>query len=282
VEEKTTTAEDDAAAHEGDPRGKGTPNLSTLVLTGAFLALLVFLGVLAARRLLRNDVDQTIVQYDALKAAGKEKEAEKALDRLIAEAEQLYNQRRFAESTRVFEEVLRREAKQPLVLGYLGVLAADRHEDEKALGYFRKAIEVDPLTPQNYWNIARIYYNRKDYFRCEQELQPALRLGLKAQYRLIYALCAIGRNLPKDIVVRRLRDVISVAEGQMVSLAPEDLTADGSLGRVLQHTTRLLASHGDNFGSERLRKLSRESPSSDVRRFTRQVLSALEEKPSGR
>jgi|GEM_PF-6326488 tetratricopeptide (TPR) repeat protein len=282
MDETPTHPERGTLAQEPQSAGKRKPSLSTRLVAGAFLVLLLFLGALAARRLLRTDVDQTILQYDELKAAGKEEEASKALDRLIAEAEGLYNKKRFTEATRVFDEVLRREPKQPLVLGYLGVLAADRHEDEKALGYFRKAIEVDPLTPQNYWNIARIYYNRKDYFRCEQELQPALQLGLKAQYRLIYALCAIGRGLAKDIIVRRLRDVITVAEGQMVGLTPEEMTPDGSLGRVLQHTTRLLASHGDNFGYDQLRRLSRESPSSEVRKFTRQVLSVLEENPTGR
>ena len=178
--------------------------------------------------------------------------------------------------------MLRRDPKQPLVLGYLGILAADRHQDDAAIGYFRKAIGLDPLTPQNYWNIAHIYFNRKDYMACEAELQPALRLGIKAQYRLLYALCAIGRGLPKDIIVRRLRDVVTVAEGQMSGMLPEELTPDGSLGRVLQHAARLLAGHGDNFGYDRLKKLARESPSGDVRKFARQVLATLDERPPGR
>jgi len=282
LEIRGTPADERGPALPPDAPERRTPNLSTLLLASVLLLLLLFLGVLAARRLLRSDVDRTLGRYDDLRAAGNQKEAVKALGELITAAERLYQEKRFAEATRVFEEVLRREPRQPLVLGYLGILAADGHQDEKAIAYFRRAIEVDPLTPQNYWNIAHIYFNRKDYFACEEELQPALRLGLKAQYRLLYALCAIGRGLPSEIVVRRLRDVVTVAETQMLSLNPEELTTDGSLGRVLQHATRLLASHGDNFGYDRLRRLARESPKKEVRTFARQLLAVLDETPSGR
>jgi tetratricopeptide (TPR) repeat protein len=283
VDEKSANSE--RGPGTGAPSGapaRRRPDWSTLLLGAAFLALLVFLGVLAAHRLLRTDVDRTIVQYDALRAAGNEAEAERALGRLITAGEQLYREKRFGEATRVFEEVLRRRPGQSLVLGYLGVLAADRHQDDAAIGYFKRAIEADPLTPQNYWNLAHIYFNRREYFLCEEQLQPALRLGLKAQYRLLYALCAIGRGLPKEIVVRRLREVVSVAEPQMIEMKPEELAPEGSLGRVLQHATRLLASHGDNFGYDRLRKIARESPSKDARTFARRLLATLDEQPPGR
>jgi tetratricopeptide (TPR) repeat protein len=281
-ESSGTLARGPGAVHESASAHESSSRLSTLLLASALLVLLVFLGVLAARRLLRSDVDQTFGRYDEFKAVGNDEDAAKALGRLITAAERLYQAKRFAEATRVFEEVLRREPDQPLVLSYLGILATDRHQEDQAIRYFRRAIELDPLTPQHYWNLAHIYFNRKDYFACEEELQPALRLGLKAQYRLLYALCAIGRGLPEQIVVRRLRDVVSVAESQMLSMKPEELTPDGSLGRVLQHATRLLASHGDNFGYDRLRKLTRESQSSTVRKFARQLLSTLDEQPPGR
>lgn len=197
------------------------------------------------------------------------------VDALLVSGEAQYQAREFDEAVRTFEEVIRRDPNQPLALSYLGIIARDRGEDDQAVRYFTRAAEVDPNTPQHHWNLACLHYEkRKDYVACEQALQQAMKLGFKAQYRLLYALCAVERGLPEDVIVKRLKDTVSVAEGQAHSLPVEALAEDGSLARVWKEAARRLMSYGNDFGYKRLEYQAAQSEKAEVRAFAKRLLEA--------
>lgn len=239
------------------------------------LAVLVcVLAVMAAVRWWPvSSVEKQLGRYDKLKTAGREDDAAKALGRVVEQGMELYEQKRFTESIAVFEKVLERAPDKPIVLNYLGLMVGDLGEEERAVGYFKKAIEVDPLTAQHYWNLALIYYNRKDYEATEVQLREAMKYArLKSQYRLLYAFCAEERALPNDVIVARLRGVVDAAEAQAHSVKGEYLSADGSLAKVWREAAKRLAAHGDEYGYGKLRKVAADSPKPEVRAFAQMLL----------
>jgi len=238
------------------------------------LAVLLAAAVAAAwSYFLRPDVDRAFAEYETLKRAGRQDEASEALDGVVLAAIRLYRERRFEESRRLFERIIEREPDQPLVLNYLGLLEGALGEEEKSIRYFRKAVEIDPLSSQPYWNLALVYYNRKDYPACETELRLAMKYArLKSQYRLLYALCAVEQKQEEQVIVTRLKETVLAAVSQAQSVNPEDLRPGGSLAAVFAETAKRLAEHGDTFGYDKLAELSTTSSKKDVRDFAARLL----------
>ena len=206
-----------------------------------------------------------------------------SVDDLMTRGMTLYDEKRYDEAARVFEDVLRRNPKRPLALDYLGLIALRSGDVDKAILYRKKAAEFDPLTPQHHWNLAHLYfYVKKDYVACEQELEKAMQLAPQAQYRLLYALCAVELRKPEDVIIRRLRDVIRVAEVQVYSLKPEQLTADGPFATWWKEAAKRLGDRGDRYGYERLRQLSVVSAKPEVREFARGLIDGMEQGPPTR
>ncbi len=274
---KQPTDEKTAAPCEGADRCPLCRILWPSSGVGKLIVLVVLLVAVASAGsvyLFRPDVDRELARYDALKRAGRDDEAAKVLDKVIRAGIELYEGKRFKESIRVFEKVIEREPKKPLVLNYLGLMVGGLGDEEKAIGYFKKAIEVDPLSPQPYWNLAHIdFFVKKDYPACEKQLRKAMRYAvLKAQYRLLYALCAVERKLDERVIIDRLKDTVRVAVNQANSVRPEDLRPGSSLSKVLAEAAKRLASYGDEFGYKRLERLATEARTEEVRAFAERLL----------
>jgi hypothetical protein len=100
----------------------------------------------------------------------------------------------------------------------------------------------------------------------------AMKLGLKAQYRFLYARCGEERKLPKEEVVRRYRDVVSVACAQANSEASEALAPGGPLAQVCRQACEWLSAAGDDYGWTRMQKLALDAKKSEVKAFAEGVI----------
>jgi tetratricopeptide (TPR) repeat protein len=236
-------------------------------------------AVFLALRLMPTDVSKALAKWEKLKAAGKNDEAEKAMGEVLDAGEKLYREKRFDEATRVFEQVIEKDPRRPSALNYLGVMARDRHDDAKAIEYFKKAAEVDPLSPMYYYDLALIYFERKDYDYCETQLHSAMRVSNKAQYRMLYALCAIQRKDGDEVIKKRLRDTIDSGVAQANGAPVEDLAPDAPLRAVWKKAAEMLAERGDSYGWDKLKSLSTEAKKAEARAFAKKLLA---EKPASK
>ena len=197
------------------------------------------------------------------------------VDKLLLEGLRLYDARDFAGARKVFEQVLRIRPDQPMALNYLGVMARDRGDTEQAIDYYNRAVQADPNTPANYYNLAGIYYQKKAWLAAEDQLVKAMRLGVKSSYYLLYALCGKERGIPEAELVGRLRKVVRVAAAQVHGLRASELTPRGALANDWTQATKLLLERGDDFGVRRLRKLAEEAKKPEVKTFAEELLKVL-------
>ncbi len=234
---------------------------------------LAALGVVVAYETMRSDLSKRMARYEGLKAAGKHDDAAKTLGEIVDAGEAFYREKKFDEAAKVFEWAVAKDPKRAIALERLGVMARDRKDDARAIEWFQRAAEVDPLTPTHFYNLALIHYARKDYAACEASLESAMKLApVKSQYRLLYAFCAQESSAPADVVKTRYRATVSAAEAQALSLAPEDLAPDGSLARVWKTAAERLQKLGDKSGWDRLRKLATDAKKPETREFARKLL----------
>ena len=243
---------------------------------------LAALAVVAAYEMMKSDLAKAMDRYDSLRVAGKRDEASKVMEEVIGAGMQLYQEQRVDEAQRAFEWADSREPKKPLVLSYLGLIAKYHRNTDKAVEYFRKATEVDPLSPMHFYNLALIDFDRKDYAACEAQLQDAIRLSpVKCQYRWLYAVCAIEGKLPADAVRSRLHDVVAAAVLQATAVGEQDLTSagKGSLSWVCREAARRLSAMDDDFGWQELRKLAADAKKKpEVRDFAKRLLAEHDKK----
>ena len=215
--------------------------------------LLVVLGTLLWAIYLRPSADELIEQGFAHYRAGKFDEAEAA-----------------------FKLALRRNAKKVRALDGLGLVAISRGDYDAAIELRRKAIDIDPETPQHYMNLAELLYKvKKDYLAAESAVLPSLRLAPRAQNYLVYARCAVKLNRPRAVVVERMKRVIDAAATQANALRPEQLKPDGHFAGWWREATESLASRGDTYGTDRLKKLAETSDKDHVCTFAKQLLEQL-------
>jgi tetratricopeptide (TPR) repeat protein len=66
----------------------------------------------------------------------------------LADAINLFAERRYAEAQPLFETILQTDARNTQVLLHLGKLAAKRGEREQAVDYLRQAVEIAPQNPE--------------------------------------------------------------------------------------------------------------------------------------
>ena len=202
-------------------------------------------------------------------------------DDRIAEGIRLYDAKQFDAAKEAFEEALRLDAKKPVALDYLGLIALQRGDVDGALECRLKAIEIDPLSPQHHYNAAQLYFfAKKDYALAEETVAPALRLAPKAQYHLLYALCAAELGRPKEVIVARLRNVIAAGAVQVNSLRPDQLAPDGAFAGWWREATVRLEACGDRTGYDRLVELADKSPHEHVRKFAKDLMAAMEKERS--
>lgn len=234
---------------------------------------LAALGVVVAYETMRSDLAKLDARYEGLKAAGRHDAAAKAMGEIVDAADALYRARRFDDAARAFEWVASKDPKRALALERLGVMARDRGDADKAVEWFTRAAEVDPLSPQHAYNLALIHYARKDYAACETRLRDAMKLSpVKSQYRLLFAFCAQEMKQPSDIVKKRYRDVIDAVEAQAHVVGKEELAPDGSLARVWKTAADRLAALNDAYGRDRMKKLAADAKRPETREFAKKLL----------
>ena len=233
---------------------------------------LAALGIVVGWELLRPTRSNLTARYEGLVSVGKTDEAAKVLGEVIDAGIALYGERKFDEAAKVFEWVVSKDPKRAVALGYLGVMARDRKDDAKAIEWFTRAAEVDPLSPLHFYNLALIHLTRKDYAACEAQIEKAMKLSPKAEYQWLYAVCAQEGLQPVEVVRKRLRDTISSAVVQANWMNPADLTPNGSLANAWTRAAKRLAELGDRSGWDRLKKLAADSPTKEVREFAQALL----------
>src|SRR5438067_9056202 len=96
---------------------------------------------------------------------------------MLDHAIQLQQGGRLAEAERLYCEALEADPRNSVAKYFLGVIALQRGQPERALGYIREAIEIDPTVPDYYANLGvalRALNQRTD---AAQAYQRAIALG---------------------------------------------------------------------------------------------------------
>ena len=242
------------------------------------IAALAALGLVIAFETMRSDVEKLKARYEGLKAAGEKDEAAKVMAEIVDYGDRCHREKRADEAVAVFEWVVAKEPKRGYAMSRLGTIARDRGQADKAVAWFKRAIEVDPMSAEHYWNLAHLYYfERKDYAACEENLKEAMKLApVKSQYRLLYAFCAQEMKQPSDIVTKRYRDVVDAVAAQALILSRDELAPGGSVATVWKTATDRLAAFKDSYGRDRMKKLAAEAKKPEAREFAKMLLA---EKP---
>lgn len=124
----------------------------------------------------------------------------------------------------------------------LGKLYSAQKDDETALSYYKKSIDINPTFPFNYNNMANIYERRGELRQAERYLQQALTL-LPTSPRIRYNLGLIYLELKRpDLAIRQLRKVVDLP--QLRSVATKNLAIaykqQGSYGTATYYLLKYL------------------------------------------
>jgi aspartate beta-hydroxylase len=95
---------------------------------------------------------------------------------VINEAQQLLRQGRFAEATRAFEKVLRRDPRNVEALNGVAMAMLRSGEPRRALAMLEQAVERDPNRPLSRHNLARAYDACGDLKAAAENYRAALRM----------------------------------------------------------------------------------------------------------
>jgi len=198
-------------------------------------------------------------------------------EELIHDGIRLYNEGKLDEAKAALDKALRLDANKPLALDYLGLIALKQGDVDGAIACRKRAIEIDPHTPQHYYNAAQLYlFGKKDPEAAETMIAPALKLGPKMQCYLLYAICAVELEHPQKVVAARLRAAVDAGATQVYSLRVDQLQPDGVFAGWWQETSKRLDGCGDSYGYDKLVALADQSPKEHVRTFAKDLLDAIE------
>ncbi len=88
---------------------------------------------------------------------------ENALDAWLAYVAELHEARQFKAAIDFLEVLDRHYPNSNLVIGNFGAMYLSLKDDEKAIGYLKRAVELAPKDPIDNWNLARAYdFTNKD------------------------------------------------------------------------------------------------------------------------
>ncbi len=105
-------------------------------------------------------------------------------DEKIKKGEELIFERKLDEALSYFQDLLKDEPENPVILNKIGIVYVHKKELDKAEGYFQKAIELDKTYPEPYNNLGNVYYERKDYNTAIKYYKKAIELNPK--YAIAY------------------------------------------------------------------------------------------------
>jgi predicted CXXCH cytochrome family protein len=96
------------------------------------------------------------------------------------------------EARAAFQTVLPKAPERELTLSYLGVLAATMGQREEAIGYWHRALAVNPWCSQYHYRLATLLAERQDWEKAIAEGQAAIKLNPVAEdMRLLLITCLI-------------------------------------------------------------------------------------------
>ncbi|MDT7602874.1 MAG: hypothetical protein QOF61_871, partial [Acidobacteriota bacterium] len=104
-----------------------------------------------------------------------------------------------------------KETAAPETFYYLGVIAQEQSEDERAVGLFENAIRLQPSYANAHVALGSLYLKQKNYERARAELETGVKLNpddSKAHYNLarLYALLKDQRRAQAEMaIVERLK-----------------------------------------------------------------------------
>ncbi len=99
----------------------------------------------------------------------------------------LLEQKKYPEARIWLEKSLRQDKNVPETFYYLGQIAQEENDDERAIGFFKKAIELVPTYSFAHAGLGASYLRLKNYPMAQQELELSVKLNpadAKAHYNL--------------------------------------------------------------------------------------------------
>jgi len=99
---------------------------------------------------------------------------------LIANATQLFSQKRVAEAAEMTRRVLLAEPKNPNALTLLGIIESQQGRFNSAIDYLNRVVALHPLSPDAHLNIGCAYHQAKNLERAEHHYRQAVKLNPKA------------------------------------------------------------------------------------------------------
>ncbi|MEZ0371383.1 MAG: tetratricopeptide repeat protein, partial [Candidatus Sericytochromatia bacterium] len=84
------------------------------------------------------------------------------------------------EAITIYQQVVRRDPRNAVALGNIGVQYYDLAEYDAAIEYLSKAITFAPQDPDNYLVLGRAYYGKRTFAEAKRALLKAKELGSKS------------------------------------------------------------------------------------------------------
>jgi Flp pilus assembly protein TadD len=77
----------------------------------------------------------------------------------------------------VLEEALELNSKNPEIHRHLAIALSNIGNHEKSINHFKKALDLDPLHHQTWWNLGYIYEMNEDYLEARKAYQEAAKVA---------------------------------------------------------------------------------------------------------
>src|SRR5205823_1312061 len=124
----------------------------------------------------------------------------------------LLMQKKYSDARTWLEKSLLKDSSTPETSYYLGLIAQEQNEDEKAIEFFKKAIQLVAFFAHAHIALGSTYLKLKNYPQAQQELEIGVKLDpndSKAHYNLamLYArLKEPGRAQAEMTIVEKLKE----------------------------------------------------------------------------
>lgn len=138
----------------------------------------------------------------------------------------LLKEKQYAEARELLEKSIQKGAGTPEAFYYLGLIAQGQNEDERAIEFFLKAIQLAPSFAHVHIALGATYMKLKDYTRAQQALETGVKLNpddSKAHYNLamLYARMKNPERAQEEMrIVEKLKNQGKAQEDEGDTLAP--------------------------------------------------------------
>jgi tetratricopeptide (TPR) repeat protein len=155
----------------------------------------------------------------------------------LAAADQLVDQKQYADAIRAFKELLEQDPRNVQLLNRLGIAYQAQQNFHQAQRYYERAVKADRKFAPAVNNLGSVYYNDKRYAKAIRQYRRAIQLDS--------TVASFYSNLGYAYLGEKKYDEMMTAFRQALALDPDILQQHGRTGTVVLE--RSVQDHGAFF-----------------------------------